>query len=457
MRVLLINPRHPLKERYGKDLARFAPVCEPMGLAYLAGMLEAHGHEVDIWDGMVDQVFDIRKWPKYELFGVTILTPMYESAKRLIKRIRTYDYAYHAKTPIVVGGAHPTACLGDTLADIPEIDFAIQGDGEYQLIDYIEGVEHVRTDNLDDLPLPARHLLPMDKYRITRSRTQGNHAYTVIVGRGCPFKCGFCSRIHGQKVRFHSVERVLQEVEILVRDYGAKEINFEADTITLDYKFILGLCDGLRRSGLAVKWTCESRVDTVNSEMLELMKQAGCWQISYGVETGSQRLLNLIQKGITLDCIRRTFKDTRKAGINTRAFFMLGLPTETRKESERTIQFAKELNAEWSQFSLYTPFPGTALWDQAEKESPISKNWSDFQTHAGWTEKRPAWTPRGRGAGEMKELQKRAYRAVYLRPRVIGRFLRDIRTRAGILSLIQGFWTILKTYGRTNQNQPTGS
>jgi radical SAM superfamily enzyme YgiQ (UPF0313 family) len=460
MKILLINPPYSAVDRYGKDMAQFGPTTEPLGLAYLAGMLEAHGHEVIIWDGNVEHPFcsipqrlrmdrqAYRIWGKPDVIGITMLTPAYDSAKAMIQLMRKR----HPYAAIIVGGAHPTALSRETVKDIPEIDHVIRGDGEYKLLSYVERKGDLMnfdgpSTNLDHLPLPARHLLPMDRYRMTRSRTQGEHVYTVIVARGCPFRCGFCSRIHGKAVRFHSVDRVLQEVELLIRDYGATEINFEADTITSNKRFIIDLCDALIQTGLSkkIRWTCESRIDTVSAGMLGQMKEAGCWQISYGVETGSQRLLNLIQKGTRIEDIETAFKMTKMVGISIRAFYMLGLPTETAEETQQTIDFAKKLDADWSQFTLYTPFPGTALWDLAQQESPISKNWSDFRTHAGWTDHKPAWVPKGRTAQEMKAAQKRAYRSVYLRPRAMYGFAKKIRSYAMLRTLAGGFWTVLKT------------
>lgn len=441
MRILLINPPYRAEQRYGKDMARFGPTNEPLGLAYLAGMLEAHGHDVAIWDGMVQ---DLKEIQDADIYGVTMLTPMYSTAKHIIESIRK---KMHPGSLIVVGGAHPTVMPHETLKDIPEIDYLIQGDGEYHLLEYVEGKECPRSKDLDDLPLPARHLLPMDRYKMTRSRTKSEHAYTIIVARGCPFNCGFCSRIHGKKVRFHSVERVLTEVDLLIRDYGAKEINFEADTITVNKDFIYSLCDRLSKTGLRrkMKWTCESRVDTVSPGMVKLMKASGCWQISYGVETGTQRLLDLIQKGTRIEQIERTFAFTKKAGLSIRAFYMLGLPTETPEETQATIDFAKKLDARWSQFTLYTPFPGTALWDIANAERKSSMNWDDYRTHAGWTSHRPAWTPKGRSADEMKAAQKRAYRKVYLRPKTAWKFAKEIRSLDDFKGLFQGFTMLCKT------------
>jgi anaerobic magnesium-protoporphyrin IX monomethyl ester cyclase len=453
MKVLLINPPYGAEERYGKDLGRFGPLNEPLGLAYIAASLERAGHEVAILDapalGVAPSEIPSHMAGKgYGIVGVTMLTPMYA---RSVEAVRIVRGAYPNVT-IVVGGAHPTILPRETLIENPEIDFAVMGEGEgvmpalaraleeSQATTEIPGIAcreggEIRINpvaipipDLDDLPLPARHLLPMEAYQMTRSRSRASHAYTVSVARGCPFDCGFCCRIFGRKVRHHSAARILKEIHVLVDRYGAKEINLEADTITLNHSFLLSLCEGLLQSGLSrrIIWTCESRVDTVDFPLLKKMKEAGCWQISYGVETGTQRLLDIIQKGITLAQIEKTFAITKKVGIGIRAFYMLGLPTETREESLRTIAFAKKLNAGWSQFTLFTPFPGTVLHDLAVQEGGLrSRNWSDFKTHGGWTSGGLAYVPRGRTLNEMKSLQRRAYRAVYLRPRVFLRFLRN--------------------------------
>ena len=240
----------------------------------------------------------------------------------------------------------------------------------------------------------------------------------------------------------------MQEIFILVDELGAKEINLEADTLTLNKHFINSLCDELVRSGLSKKitWTCESRIDTVNEDILRKMRKAGCWQISYGVETGSQRLLDLIHKDITLEQIEKTFEITKRVGISIRAFFMLGIPTETGQESLRTISFAKKLDARWSQFTVCTPFPGTELYDLALRDGGLqSQRWADYKTHGGWTDGSLAYVPKGRSVEEMKRLQKRAYRAVYLRPRVFIRFLRDIDSMRKVKEYANGLLVLIKT------------
>lgn len=154
---------------------------------------------------------------------------------------------------------------------------------------------------------------------------------------------------------------MIEELKELKRDYNVDQVNFEADTLTLNKRFIRELCEGIVQRGLDIRWTCESRVDTVDEYMLKVMKDAGCWQISYGVESGSQRLLDLIHKGTKKEKAMETFALTKKLGI--RGFFMLGLPTETAEESMETIQFAKELDPLWAQFTITVPYPGTPMFN----------------------------------------------------------------------------------------------
>ena len=461
MRVLLINPPLTAEQRYGKDMAQFGPCSEPLGLAYVAGALEQAGHEVGIIDGQVlemegKHIVQAIRQKKFlpDLIGITLNTPAFEIVRAMCAEIKE-DWP---DTPIVLGGPHPTVMPHETIQEIGEIDYVIKGEGEQAIVALCKNLHRtpkggVISDkdliqDLDTLPLPARHLLPMKQYKITASRNKGHHAYTVIVARGCPFNCAFCCRLHGRKVRFHSIDRVIQEIELLVRDYDAKEINLEADTITVNRDWIYRLCDALisTRLNSRVSWTCESRVDTVDEPMLRYMKLAGCWQISYGVETGSQRLLDFIKKGITLEQIRETFAITKKVGINIRAFFMLGIPTETREESETTISLAKALKANWSQFTICTPFPGTALFDYCRANGEnLSPRWEDYKTHGGWEGGRLAYVPRGRTEQEMKALQKRAYRSVYLRPGKVWSYLAKVRSFRQVWQGFKGAWVIAKT------------
>lgn len=473
MKVLLINPPYSATERYGKDLGKLGPTSEPLGLAYVAASLECAGYHVKIIDApalrlqTTDLIF-IATEEHYDIIGVTMLTPMYGRSIEIIKALKTSI----PRQRIVVGGPHPTILPHDTLKENPEIDFAIVGEGEHTMVellnaigcgislDNVKGVvfrqgEEIHFSghrpyikNLDEIPLPARHLLPMDSYKITASRSMNAHSYSIIIARGCPFRCAFCSHTFGRTFRHYSVERILEEIEFLKEAYHATELNFEADTLTLNKNFLKDLCQGIIDAGYnkQIRWTCESRVDTVDKDLLTIMREAGCWQISYGVESGSQRLLDLINKDITLEQIEHAFKITKQVGISIRAFFMLGLPTETKKESYQTIAFAKKLDADWSQFTITVPYPGTHLFELAKSDGALlSMDWNNYKTWGGWTNGQVAYVPSGRTPDELKRTQRKALRTFYLRPRIIYRFLKNLRL-FNLKKYFMGAYVLIKSY-----------
>ncbi|MBF0142157.1 MAG: B12-binding domain-containing radical SAM protein [Magnetococcales bacterium] len=470
--VLLINPHSSPLERYGSRLASLGPVTEPLGLAYLAGVAEERGYPVKILDmialGLTPEALpgelDIRQ---YAVVGITINTPMFERAAEVARWVRSR----HPGALLVAGGPHPTALPLETLEDIPQLDFVVCGEGEMTFAEIlastrvhggrtvvedpgiIAGIafrrdgERLETPartgvaNLDDLPLPARHLLPMDRYRTAVSNVGQGHAFTVIPARGCPFRCSFCSHPFGRTFRRHSPGRVVREIQFLVSRYGAREIRIEADTLSVHRAFLRELCSSLVDSGLhrQVRWSASCRADCVDRELLEAMRQAGCWQIAYGVESGSQRLLDLIQKGERLDDFRAIFPLTRQIGISTKAFFMLGLPTETREESLETIRFACELDPDWVQFTLTTPYPGTPMFEQTlEGTRSRPTDWSRFNTWAGLADRDLVYVPEGRTAAELKELQKFALRRFYCRPRPLLRFLGSCSSWDRFRTLLSG-------------------
>ncbi len=474
LKILLINPPYLPTERYGEYLSKLGPTTEPLGLAYIAAALEEEGHNVEIIDAPAlrmntSQITDRAAKGVFDVVGVTMLTPMYERSTEVIKAIRRVN----SETKIIVGGAHSTILPMETLREHPEVDAVIIGEGEETVKELARNLEKgvslksvkgiafrlngqiVITEprpyikDLDGLPLPARHLLPMNAYRMTASRFQEKHSYTIIIGRGCPYNCTYCSHPLGHAFRHHSPERIINEIEFLIDEYGAEEINFETDTISVNKKFLQDLCRKIIESGLnrKIQWTCEDRVDTVDEDLLRLMKEAGCWQISYGVETASQRLLDLIEKGETIEQFENVFELTRRAGISIRAFFMLGLPTETREESLQTIAFAKKLDPDWAQFTITVPFPGTKLFEMATKEGSLESNdWSSYKTWGGWAHGDLAYVPNGRDQKELKELQKIALRSFYLSPKVILRFLRSSTSIKKINKYITGAYVLLRSY-----------
>lgn len=473
IKVILINPPFLLEERYG-DLKKFGAATEPLGLAYLAANLEKYGYQVSIIDSPV-LGFDIKKTvqvvyqEKADLIGITVLTTMYVISKKLAQAIKEQI----PQVKIVMGGAHPTALPRETLKDIKEIDFVCVGEGEHTMVLLVEALSNHKSlsvidglafrdkqgqiivnqprkpqADLDSLPVPARHLLPMNRYRLTISRIKTqSFCPTLIIARGCPYNCLFCSHTFGQTFRPHSIKRILSELDELITKYKINQVNFEADTLTINRNYILNLCQAMIDSGLSKKlgWTCTSRVDTVDEEVLRAMKTAGCWEISYGIESGVQRLLDSINKLITIKQIERIISLTKKIGISVRGFFMIGLPSETIAESWQTINFAKKLNPLWAQFTITIPYPGTPMYNQLNNAGKIKNyNWDNYNTWGGWVDKELPFIEEGRSQQELKQLQKQALINFYLRPKAILNLIRHIDSFKTFKKYISGFIVLLK-------------
>jgi len=463
LKVLLINPPLLPIDRYGSDLARVGPVTEPLGLAFVAAALERRGDEVEILDTIAlryrgDDIREHIKGKRYDVVGITMLTPMYLVALEVARLVKSLG----ENIKIVVGGAHPTLMPRETMEENPEIDFAVIGEGEETVVELMDALEtgsplsqvmglayrengEVKItesrsfiQDLDTTPIPAYHLLPMHLYRPTAHSYQRLPSYNIMTVRGCPFSCIYCSQFFGKKARYPSAKRIIQEMNLLIDKYGAKELHLQGDTLTANKKYVKELCQEIVNNGLhqKIKWQCETHTRTVNRELLEAMAEAGCRQISYGVETGSERLMKLIRKQTTGEIIREAFQMTKDAGIMIRAFFMLGLPTETREESQQTIKFAKELDPTWAQFTVTTPYPMTELYELAKKDGTLkSFRWEDYQSWAGFANSELVYTPVGRTSVELKKLQPYALRSFYLRPKIIIRHLKLIKS-----------WTVLKKY-----------
>lgn len=472
--VVLINPPLTLEERYGKDMKRFGAVSEPLGLAYIAGYLESLDIPVRIIDSqaegmsMANVVASILSGIE-RIIGITMLTPAFGAVKALCRQIKINC----PDRVIVLGGPHCTVLPERTLEEIPDADIVCIGEGEITLseiaqldddsflssikgICFRSGDTFFKTDSrppvqdLDQLPPPARHLLPMEKYHLTASRVSGGgYCPTILVARGCPFSCTFCSRTFGRTFRAHSINRILSEIQVLKDIYQISQLNIEADTLTVNKKFIKALCNGLIQSGISrqIRWTCESRVDTVDKELLNLMHEAGCWQISYGVETGSQRLLDSINKSISLEQIEQIFLMTKNVQISIRGFFMLGLPSESPEESQATIDFAKKLNPLWAQFTITIPYPGTEMYEDLDRQGKIrTYNWSRYNTWSGWQGSQDTpFVPDGRTVDELHSLQKRALREFYLRPVVVLQFLKHLKSWKDLHKYFIGVMVLLKS------------
>jgi len=425
LKVLMINP--PYSSSKYKFIGLVAP---PLGIAYIASVLETDGIEVKIIDAPAVEM-DYESIQKEvdiyspDVVAITSVTPTLPSALKVAQMSREACPG----ALIVLGGYHPTFTYQELLKN-DFIDLVVRGEGEYTMLDLVQtlrsgrdlrNVKGIATedfttperpviDDLDTLPFPARHLLPMKDYKIMNMKLPIG---TLISGRGCPYQCSFCasSAMHGQKLRLRSSGSVVDEMEHLVNDHKAEMLAFMDDTFCLNKKRINDICDDIRERKFDNYWGCTARVDTISEELLKKMKDAGCITLFLGVESADQQNLNQLNKNITISKIKKTFELTKKLGVRTIASVVLGMPGDTHKSIENTIKFVKKLEPNYAIFSLATPYPGTDFYMQSRDDRLIkTSDWSKFNLLT------PVMETVDCSLEELRKLQKKAFKEFYARP-----------------------------------------
>lgn len=379
----------------------------PLGLAYIASVLEQAGHKVKIIDSPTRRL-NLRSWMAEvksfdpDIIGISMQTPLapkgYVAAKTIKQEM--------PDVILVAGGTHPTYMYDEALD--AGFDFVVRGEGELTMLEltgtleskgrdyealrsvkgiaFREGGKTVVTpdrpfiEDLDKLPWPDRDLLDMDKYTLFNKPIRIAH---VMASRGCPYGCMYCitSYYWGRRYRYRSAKNVVDEIEYLVNRYKAKEIVFTDDEFTANWKFVRDFVAELRSRGLDIKFSCGSRVDHVSRDLMKLLYDNGCNALYFGVESASQETLNRIGKKITIEQARRVFEWKRELGGFATGSFILGFPWETVDDMKRTAQLAVELGPDYAQFTALTPYPGTPLWDFAVKHNLIvDTNWEHYTT-----------------------------------------------------------------------------
>ena len=279
-------------------------------------------------------------------------------------------------------------------------------------------------DDLDSLPLPDREDFRISDYQ--QAFYYGKKTALVITSRGCPYGCTFClwpTTLFSRKFRMRSAKKVVDEIEQLIEKEQVDEIFFDDDTFTINNKRVMDICDEIIRRGLKIPWCCMGRVDNVSEEMLRLMKSAGCYQIFYGFESGSEEILRACRKGITKDQIRNAVKLTKKVGLSVCGSFIFGLPPETRQTAKETLGFAKELGANYVQFVLAAPFPGTDFYEEAKRKNLLQiDSWEDLDGTKG-----PIVRTEALSRQDLGGIIRKAYFSYYTSPRVILQNLRRMR------------------------------
>ena len=363
----------------------------PIGLMYVAAALEKAGFKVQMLDNYLmkkslEEIKQLITEVNPGIVGITCGSATYPrcvETSRAIKQVKP-------DCKIVVGGWH-ASYMPDSLLANPEIDYVVMGEGERAISELaativngnekaaasIAGVAVKRNgentknppkyiENMDEIPYPARHLLPLELYDRTIEYLDAKPADVMSISRGCVYNCGFCEtrKLWGNICRGFSPKRVIGEIQDLQSKYGTKGIYFINDNFTLRKEKTTELCNLMLENKLNLEWVCDTRVDLVNNELLALMSKAGCKTIWFGVESASQKILQRIGRNTSPQEVETAFKLCRKNGIKTACSFMLGLPDETLKDMEDSLKFAKKLNPDWCQFNTFIAYPDSRLYNE---------------------------------------------------------------------------------------------
>ncbi|MDP3947388.1 MAG: radical SAM protein [bacterium] len=460
LKVVLINPPQPT-----------AYPQPPMGLALIAAVVEREGYEVRVVDANALRLKPMDIVPLVTGANVVGLTAMTPTINAAISTARYLKQANHNLT-IILGGAHATLLPDETLGSAPEIDMVVKGEGEQTIIellraleeqqplDNIAGISYRRNGkvhstpvrstsvDLDSLPFLAYHLLPWSRYRPHPPHGRAFPFAAMITSRGCPYRCSYCSKpIFGNKFRGQSPERVVEEITYYKEKFGVKEIAFYDDVFTLDRKRAYAIADNIIKKGLKIGWTCETRVNLVDKELLLHMKQAGCYAIAYGIESASPEILETLDKGITLEQVEAAVRLTQQVGLQTIGYFMLGSPGESLETISQTIRFAKKLKLDFAQFAITTPYPGTKLYDLYLEGRRDDVPWENFVYEGAGRSVTPVFETDGLSRAELQHWMKRAYRTFYLRPSYLWQRIRQINSPGDLRVNLKGLamlWQSLK-------------
>jgi anaerobic magnesium-protoporphyrin IX monomethyl ester cyclase len=437
---------------------------QPLGVLYIGTLLKHHGFDVEVLDADIDglsvqETVNRILASKPDLVGFSLMTPQLMTAlaaSTVLKQIRP-------DLPIVLGGAHFDSTKGDTFEFADCFDFAIHGEGEYpllqscqnirdfgvpgangikNLVDCISKVPSVIYRNprdgrvvenpssgflkeLDALPSVDYDMVDIRKYSIPTMA--GRYVISMMLSRGCPFKCTFCDApiTMGTKLRFWSMDRIIKDIRSYKEKYGVTNFVFKDSTFTAKKKWAFEFCQRLIDENLNIKWRCNTRANLVPAPLLELMAKAGCYVINFGVESGDPEILKRIQKEVDLEEVVDAFERCRKLGIRTYATFLMGSPGETNETARRTIAFSKRIRPSLCMFFVSTAYPGTPMYDEALASGELEPRWwakqvfdarknSAFQVRWGWTD---AGALKFSNGFDAEYWQRKATREWYLRPR----------------------------------------
>lgn len=436
----------------------------PLGMGYIAAVLEKEGHKVSVIDLNVQEDNLESRLDAVDIVGIYAKTCHIKSAWRLCERIKKYNPRIY----VLLGGPHPSV-LPDESLQRGDVDFIIRREGEYTFKELCEVLGNGKSfsavkglsyrengnvinnpdreliKNLDELPFPAYHLFPFHSYTPTRPTwldTKSLTVGTISTSRGCPFKCVFCFQgIFGQTYRHRDPRRVVDEIKFLIDNYSVNFIEIIDDNFSLLHKRAVEFCKILIEEDLGIQWSLPNgftRVDNISRELLKLAKKSGCVDFWFAMESGSQRVLDeIINKKTTLEQIRNTVKIAKDEGFEVGAFTCIGNFGETEEEIYKSIDLAIELDLDKCQFTLVTPYPGSRLYQMLSKENKLLiKNWDHYSPY----ENRAFFEYDGMPKKKIEQLYKTAFRRFYLRSPYIWKTMKRRTTYTNLPLLVKQVW-----------------
>ncbi|MEI6632006.1 MAG: radical SAM protein [bacterium] len=447
-RILLIYPPNdPEVKKRGFNYS--IDDCQPLGLGYVAAALESSGYKIKVIDAKaealsIDKI--IKKVVEFNpaIIGLSVSTPDFYTAVSLARQIKARgDY------PLVIGGRHISALPEETMEE-GCFDYGVVGEGECTVVELAEAILKADTsriqqikgivfrngpkitrtppreqiEDLDTLSFPARHLFPSSEKYPYLFYNKSLSVTTIITSRGCSYRCTFCDHaVFGNRVRMRSIKNVVDEVEMLVRDYGISEINIIDDIFPLRRERVEEFGRQLRERGLKIPWICSARVDSIDPDMLKIMKDAGCWMVVYGIESSSQKILDVTNKNITAQKIEQAVRWTREAGIAAAGTLVFGLPGEDRMTIRDTMAFVKRLCLDRLIFVIFLPLPGSEFYRRLSEGGELKNGREYRKEHDYYFPRRLPFIAEDLTIDLLKKYRKKVYRDFYLRPSYIAKRL----------------------------------
>ncbi len=450
MKIALVRPNY-----------RSHIITPPLGLGYLSAYLKKHGISTVIIDGLKENL-NLRRMIKRlhdlkpDAVAITCLTAFYQQTVLLSRELKKNGMT------TIIGGPHPTFLPYQTLVE-SQADYVICGEGEIPLLglirnnfcnDNIQGVYSLDNlkdegqavikakivEKLDVLPFPDwEQMNPHDYPKAPHGAIiRGFPVGVIVTSRGCPYECTFCAapKFCDRKIRFRTPENVVEEIEYLIKNFKIREIHFEDDSLTFNADNVKKLCRLLIERKIKINWACPNgiRADNISPEIIQLMKNSGCYYFAYGVESANPQILKKIKKKESIETIEKAIEMADRAGISTQGFFIFGLPGETKETIEENINFALRSRLSRAQFIILDVLPGSELWDTLKGE--FIPNWEKESY------REPEWLPEGMTKDQLLAAQTRAFKKFYLRPKIFLELLKLVDHRQ-ISYLIRRF----KIYG----------